>query len=306
MFRIACIVTLLSCFPVAVVAEARHHLSYLYQADEQDTHSHIIDGFFSATDALGFSIGGGQSHVEDDADDITTTDWYAGFSYELSNSWELAYSYEAWGDGDFIDIMTHRMDVSFFSDDWSLSIAPEYQSIDVDFNEVDWVEVWGSRRRQTTLEQFLQLIGQRLSVLHAEYDGLETYGLSLSAAYYGFERAYLQASLSGYDYSRDVSEFDLGTAMSERMLSPSTYSAIDGLIDWRWGLTWGYFFDQSRLSLSWGYAVSAITQKGFNTYSAQTAFAVSEQSELLFELGVSDGGEGDSLFYGGLGLSHSF
>ena len=290
-----------------------HNLTYLFQTDETGVDTHSLSASLAVSESVVVFLAGDKTIYGEDEGDFEARSFYGGLSYDISDNWGIGYSYDLWGDDGFIEIHSHRFDLSFFRGDWVVSISPEYKVIEVTFNDVDWEREWSNLPETVqqnafsgSLERFLLFIDRRVSALESEYEGLDVFGLSLSAGFYGYERAYISASLTDYDYSRDVSELDLGTAMTDRVLSPSTYLAIDGFVDWQFELDWGYFHDKGRFSLNWGYFVSAITQDELSTYTASAGWPLTKTSELLAEFGVSDSGEGGRLTYGGLGLSYSF
>ena len=305
MQRILCLTASLF-VPGLVCAQDTASLSYFYQLDEDDGTSHSLAADYQLSPELWLSIGIDRTQLGEANGEIETEGYHAGLSYSVTPEWDVAYYYQHWGDNNFIKIGTHRFELTTYRDNWAFSLSPEYQAIDITFNEVDWARIW--RRLGVSLLNAFQ-IQQRINALIDEiksYDEFNAYGLSLNATYYGMESAYISAGFGKYDYSEDVSVFERVTPVAHLMLSPSTFMAIDGFVDWHAQLEYGRFYEQSSYAILLAYQESAINQAGYSSVVGNAAFEITKGLALMLELGASDSETDSAFMYGGLGLSVSF
>lgn len=244
-------------------------LQVQYLQDSSDSKDIFLDLQVDLSKNSTLLAGVGNTTSPASAADLDLSYWNLGFSYRFSPAFRLTLEAGHVGQGDDIKIDNIDAQLQWSSDDWSFSLKPQFDRIELLFTFNN-----NSRTRH-----------------------IDSTGLGFEIGYYGMQNWEYSLSYDRYDYSTDPRIFSTRIAS---LLSSKAIAVSYGLKDNIISADVTYLFTKTDLSLGYTRAQSAIDQTTSDIASIATTF----YHFLPFQLGIEAGVVGSDIdtasYYAGI------
>jgi hypothetical protein len=231
-------------------------------------------------------LAAGESRTSGDSTDITTRSYLIGFGSDPLAPLSAGVEFEHWGDeGDFVSD-TWRLNLGLNGERWSLNVRLQ--------------------ERTHTLYTDPDPTCLLCPPVRSHYE-IDSSGAGIDAAYYSDGPWSFNASYMEHDYDRDVSNFSRHPRFFSLFFAPTTLDLANGFQDHQYSFGVSYARAWGALSVDWLESVSAVDDAVTHVHTLSFSKPFAERWRLRLHAGRQvDEDTGDSLVFGGLGLTYSW
>ncbi len=266
------IFTVISTVTLSSHAGASGTIQLQYLQDSSDTADTFIDVSVDLNKDASLFAGIGNTQSDINSGGLDLDYWNIGFGYRFSKSFDVEFELGNYGQGRDINIDTIDLTLSLSSQDWSFSLKPQFDHIDVLLTNTNRIRKFDSE------------------------------GLGLSASYYGIKQWELMLSYDRYRYSINPRSLSLPFVIAR--LSSKALLVTSGLKDNIISADITYLLDNADISIHYSRSESAIDQSTSDIASVALDFYHFSPYKIGLEFGAVGSDIDNADHYAGLILGY--
>jgi hypothetical protein len=245
-----------------------------YLQDSSDTEDIFLDLYTDLTKKLSMSAGTGKTQSPASSTDLDLDYWNLGLGYKLTKAFDIELEVGNFGQGRDINVDTIDVQLRWSSDDWSFSLTPQYDEIDVLITTNNRIRTFDST------------------------------GIGVALDYYGMENWEYSVSYDTYDYSINPRVLAIPGIIAS--ISGKALIVTSGLRDNVFAADITYLLPRTDVTFSYARSTSAIDQTSSDIY----ALAFDFYQYLPYKFGVEMGSVGSDIdtadYFGGITVGYTW
>lgn len=253
-------------------ARAGGTLQLQYLQDSSNTSDVFMDITTDVSKNASLLAGIGNTQSDINAGNLDLDYWNIGLGYRFSNAFDMEFETGSYGQGREINIDTIDLTLTLSSGDWSFSLKPQFDRVEVLVTNTNRVRDFDSE------------------------------GLGLSISYYGIRQWELMLSYDRYQYS--INPRSLALPFIVTRLSSKALLVTSGLKDNIIATDITYLLDYTDIGIHYSRSKSAIDQSTSDLVSLNLNFYHFSPYKLGLEFGAAGSDIDSANHYAGLTLGY--